>query len=1273
MKFKLPVTLCAAFSFCFSANFLKAQTPASEYFIPMAFPKSPNAAEFAKYGDYQVNLYSGLPEISIPLYTVESGGLSVPITLSYHASGIRVNDAPSWVGAGWSVNSGGMVSRRVEGTPDEGGYFVPGVWRDASTLYPATYNADIDYLRYVVSTSNSSSFDTRPDIFSYDIPGHSGKFFFNAKDGYKVEKIPFSPILIKNTATPFSTAVPKFTIQDEHGNIFLLGNTTTELTGTSDEHGNHNTAVTAWMLEKMIAQNRRDTISFSYNQQTISNPGQTGQTIAVEDLEDDSYPAHSQFGSGCPVTYANPSLQPHLNGTYATVLEQDISRINFKNGKVEFKVSPSRREDIYNYSNTIVHSLDTINVSSYNFSTKKYELQKSIIFYKSYYTMVQNAPGTAQGRLRLDSIQIRDKAGSIVQHYRFAYNNQPVPNFDSFSKDYWGFYNGKMDDINITPRTLIPKTQVTYQPKPLGSPTQIYIGSNDPTSRDPDSTFMQAGVLKTIYYPTGGHTTFAYQTNRFYDSGGIMHLTGGLRVDTISSYDGISTTPIVKTYQYNTSRANFMTNGLTNNINYGFFMNAVTARYTVFMSGVAFCSTKRVRTYYSESTSNLTPTEGNPVAYSNVTEYIGTPANNIGKSVYIYRDTADIWDGAATATGVPVTYDYFYARGQLMGKSDFLRKTDGTYQVVKAQTNTYTAFPPITYGGVGMVVGQNEVSDGAITIIYPGAPGTGDDNDGARFPFDDYSIVSDDNYQTGSSTINYDTSDPTKYTTSTVNYVYGDTTHQQIARVYHTDSKGNTHVTVNKYPFDYLSGTTTYNAVLDTMLNRHMYAEVVEKWDTLKNAATSVNAVTGAQFNQFQYGSITGTIVPYKISTLSVASPLTNFVPASVVSGTLTGDSRYAQMISFDWYDSNNNITQYTPRNATPTAIMWDYLHAMPVAQVKNAPANLTGGTMAYTSFEADGKGNWLYSGTPVFDPTAPTGSNVYPLSSGNVSISFYTNTKANVLSYWSNGGAATVTCGSSITGTALVSSNGWTYYEHTIPSGAASAITISGSTSIDELRLYPVDAQMTTYTYAPSGLTSAADTKGSISHFEYDLFQRLKNIKDWNGNIVKNFGYHTYDQTIGNDAMSGTFTRNNCPGGTTPGSTGFSLAANKYLSSTKASANAEANYDYTTNGQLKANTVCGCPLTTVSFTLSNSTGISGFQIVFNGGSNPSFNFPSTGSTNVQVPVGSYTTVTVGAVGSMTHTFQLGVRTAQTNVHSSSYSTVYIATSGSSDTSFSIN
>ena len=207
---------------------------------------------------------------------------------------------------------------------------------------------------------------------------------------------------------------------------------------------------------------------------------------------------------------------------------------------------------------------------------------------------------------------------------------------------------------NVSNPTLVPQTQIDYQPNPLVAPTKVNIGGTDPDSRLPDSTFMQAGVLKTIWYPTGGHTNFAYQTNRYLNSAHLLHLTGGLRVDTINSYDGISAVPIVKTSQYNKARANFMTAGPTGLINYGFFVHTMTYRYW-FAGGELPrpCVTKRVRSYNSEPSSNLTPTKGNPVAYSNVTEYIGTPGVNTGKTVYMFRDTTDYFQ-TETFTGVPV-------------------------------------------------------------------------------------------------------------------------------------------------------------------------------------------------------------------------------------------------------------------------------------------------------------------------------------------------------------------------------------------------------------------------------------------------------------------------------------------------------------------------------------------------------------------------------------------------------------------------------------------
>lgn len=65
-----------------------------------------------------------------------------------------------------------------------------------------------------------------------------------------------------------------------------------------------------------------------------------------------------------------------------------------------------------------------------------------------------------------------------------------------------------------------------------------------------------------------------------------------------------------------------------------------------------------------------------------------------------------------------------------------------------------------------------------------------------------------------------------------------------------------------------------------------------------------------------------------------------------------------------------------------------------------------------------------------------------------------------------------------------------------------------------DDVRIHPVDAQMTTYTYRPLvGMTSMTDAKGMTTYYEYDGFQRLKSIKDAEGNILKNYEYHYKDQ----------------------------------------------------------------------------------------------------------------------------------------------------------------
>src|SRR4051812_31972766 len=86
--------------------------------LPKVIQPSPEAAALFRFMDYPMDYSTGLPQISIPLYEVKSGELSVPISISNHASGRRVNDQDGPVALGWSLNAGGMISRTSYGSVD---------------------------------------------------------------------------------------------------------------------------------------------------------------------------------------------------------------------------------------------------------------------------------------------------------------------------------------------------------------------------------------------------------------------------------------------------------------------------------------------------------------------------------------------------------------------------------------------------------------------------------------------------------------------------------------------------------------------------------------------------------------------------------------------------------------------------------------------------------------------------------------------------------------------------------------------------------------------------------------------------------------------------------------------------------------------------------------------------------------------------------------------------------------------------------------------------
>ncbi|MBY0427195.1 MAG: hypothetical protein K2Q22_16290, partial [Cytophagales bacterium] len=133
-------------------------------------PPSPNSASFAQYSETPVNLYTGIPGIAIPIYTLSSKSLNVPISLSYHASGNRVDDIPGWVGLGWTLNAGGGITRVVKGLPDEDANGFCGLNRSGkkvedfykSRKYGTSIDFDTSDFKNKVATGE---LDSEPDVF----------------------------------------------------------------------------------------------------------------------------------------------------------------------------------------------------------------------------------------------------------------------------------------------------------------------------------------------------------------------------------------------------------------------------------------------------------------------------------------------------------------------------------------------------------------------------------------------------------------------------------------------------------------------------------------------------------------------------------------------------------------------------------------------------------------------------------------------------------------------------------------------------------------------------------------------------------------------------------------------------------------------------------------------------------------------------------------------------------------------------------------------------
>ena len=461
---------------------------------------SPNVASLSKYANIPVSLYTGIPEINIPLYQINQLDYSLPISLSYHASGIKVEETDSWVGAGWSLKAGGVIGRNVIGYPDDvNAYFPDQTTRKSKGYLFYSPISSVSFQDWSFTTNQTvSSYvtgdilrDTEPDLFFYDIPGYSGKFVMkNSASIRKVVQLPQTDLRIEVTQWDDEDpngALKSFKITTPEGIQYIFdqreyaqnysaqvnvceGNYPVNAPffygftagSTGDEQYNRGFKhTTAWYISAVKLLN--------------------GSTIELEyqDYFMDELSMQREQFSGHKTLISNPEIYmpSYTKMANCTRIEgKQLREIRFKEGKVLFNANHQRKDVVaqpnnqfWAYWDTPIFSLNALSeILVYNKNdelVKGFDLNfENMIGGGFHYEMLEHLSENVlaneipkyeflNNRLILKSVvEKASKNGltSYLEPHTFSYYGNPPSRF-SFSQDAWGYFNGAISN------TLLPK------------------------------------------------------------------------------------------------------------------------------------------------------------------------------------------------------------------------------------------------------------------------------------------------------------------------------------------------------------------------------------------------------------------------------------------------------------------------------------------------------------------------------------------------------------------------------------------------------------------------------------------------------------------------------------------------------------------------------------------------------------------------------------------------------------------------------------------------
>ena len=538
---------------------------------------SPTASALGKYADVSVDTHNGLPQIPIVLTELKGKQLRLPISLSYHASGIKVAELASWVGLGWSLNAGGVISRQVMGGPDETYLGDKGQIPDLSDITVSSHASGFynDYgfslPTYIYQSDGGGSYekhdkflcaglgylDTEPDIFSFNVGGQAGKFYFDAQrvvhfipeNDFKVEVI-----YTGNPVYEFDS----FILVASDGTRYYFGGSAYEKTSTVAGNGLSGGSYlkSSWYLYKIESADRSDVIDLTYVKE-----GYSFSNTKSERYEDTQNVQK----------YINSPLFPYfadrtsVDGLRLVQIQSAQMQVDFVATTTRLDVSSNfnpHGNPMGNYS--APKRLDEVRIRSKSDASEGIKFKLTYDYYEavapnagtveaSVWT-VNDSEGTDVRRLRLLGVQEFSLDESLSKpSYVLTYEPTPLPRRFSLQRDHWGYYNGQVNNVSLIDDAYI-------QPRP---------------NRSVSWSFMKAGHLTRLQYPTGGWVDFVFEPH--YEDATKVYYKAGLRLAN-QTENFVQGTPVMTTYEYGNVREPL------NVANYGYLFSFAPTVWRTFVS-----------------------------------------------------------------------------------------------------------------------------------------------------------------------------------------------------------------------------------------------------------------------------------------------------------------------------------------------------------------------------------------------------------------------------------------------------------------------------------------------------------------------------------------------------------------------------------------------------------------------------------------------------------------------------------------------------------------